>query len=81
MTDLRQNRRRFQVVDRDCIGRVCLALGTYHHRGATMSGSRNTGDTTDGCLTNMNHGCPSPKPDPTPALARERRDERIRIVT
>lgn len=30
----------------------------FQHRGATMSGSRNTGDETACCLNRAYHGCP-----------------------
>ena len=75
----RGDKRIFRVVDLDCIGRPCLAPGTYWHRGATMSGSRNTGGSTDCCLTNANHGCPHPYPESTRELTRERRAEGMRV--
>lgn len=42
-----------------CLGYECFAPGNYQHRGATMSGSRNTSSSpTPCCLTNAYHGCP-----------------------
>jgi hypothetical protein len=51
----------YRVVDRQCIGRSCFTPGTYQHRGATLSGSRNTGQSSDCCLRNAYHGCPNDK--------------------
>ena len=76
----RGDRSRYLVVDADCIGRECLAPGRYYHRGATLGGSQNTGGVTDGCLTNMNHGCPNPKPAAAPELARARKGEGMRVI-
>ncbi len=47
----------------DCPERACWAPGRYYHRGATLSGSRNTGDSHLECLTRANHGCPQPIPE------------------
>lgn len=49
---------RYEVRDKQCAKRPCLALGIYRHRGATLSGSRNTGESTPCCLTRANRGCP-----------------------
>ncbi len=49
----------YSMNDRDCIGRECFAPGRYESRGATMSGSRNTGNYTNECMTRAYHGCPS----------------------
>ena len=49
---------KYDVRDTQCIGRECLALGVYQHRGATMGGSRNTGGTTPCCMTRAYRGCP-----------------------
>ena len=48
--------------DQTCPCRVCWAPGLYEHRGATLSGSRNTGSRTKECLHRANHGCPIPIP-------------------
>jgi len=61
---------RYWVRDRDCIGCACCVPGPYYHRGATMAGSRSTGDISRACLTNHNHGCP---PDGSPATSVDRK--------
>lgn len=44
----------------ECIGLDCWAPGAYQHRGATPSGSRNTGAPDSlCCLNRAYHGCPS----------------------
>jgi hypothetical protein len=48
----------YSVLDRQCIGCKCLQLGSYQHRGATLSGSRNTGAYTKCCMMRAYHGCP-----------------------
>lgn len=49
----------YSVYDRDCLGRACLSIGHYQTRGATLSGSRSTGDCSPCCMTRAYHGCPS----------------------
>lgn len=49
---------RYAFADPLCIGRQCWAPGVYQHRGATLSGSRNTGATSPCCMTRAYHGCP-----------------------
>lgn len=51
--------KKYWMVDAKCIGCKCFAPGLFQHRGATGSGSRNTG-TPDSpvCLNNAYHGCP-----------------------
>jgi len=49
---------KFYFVDERCIGRECWAPGLYQHRGATLAGSRNTGNDSPMCLRNAYHGCP-----------------------
>ena len=66
---------RYSFLDADCIGRECFSPGTYQHRGATMSGSRNTGDYSACCMHRAYHGCPHPKPVCSVALAKARRQE------
>jgi hypothetical protein len=51
----------YRMVDRQCIGRSCFSPGQYQHRGATLSGSRNTGATSLCCMRNAYHGCPNDK--------------------
>lgn len=48
----------FDVFEALCLGKTCLTLGRYQHRGATMSGSRNTGAHSDCCLERAYRGCP-----------------------
>jgi hypothetical protein len=48
----------FSVLDSKCIGCTCLQLGEYQSRGATLSGSRNTGDASQCCVRRAYHGCP-----------------------
>jgi hypothetical protein len=52
---------RYWMVDRQCIGRPCFAPGEFQHRGAILSGSRNTGQTSLCCMRNAYHGCPNDK--------------------
>lgn len=51
----------YWMIDRQCIGRECFAPGEFQHRGATLSGSRNTGQTSLTCMRNAYHGCPDDK--------------------
>jgi hypothetical protein len=48
----------YEFVDLGCIGRECFAPGLFQHRGATLSGSRNTGEHTACCMRRAYHGCP-----------------------
>jgi len=41
---------KFYFVDERCIGRECWAPGLYQHRGATLAGSRNTGNDSPMCF-------------------------------
>jgi hypothetical protein len=72
---------RYSVLDHRCLGADCLALGCYQRRGATLSGSRNTGVTTLCCLTKAYKGCP---PEESRGydrvLERQRKEEGIRIL-
>lgn len=55
----RGEKTKFSVIDAGCLGRECLVAGMYQHRGATMSGSRNTGSPDSPCcLTRAYRGCP-----------------------
>ena len=52
----------YWMLDRKCIGRTCFAPGAFQHRGATLSGSRNTGSPDSlTCMNNAYHGCPNDK--------------------
>lgn len=70
---------RYEVRDRDCLGRQCLAPGLYQHRGATCGGSRATGSETACCLERAYRGCPAHCPI-DPILAKARRDEGWKVV-
>jgi hypothetical protein len=48
----------YWMLDRRCIGRECFSPGQFQHRGATLSGSRNTGGYSLTCMRNAYHGCP-----------------------
>ncbi len=53
------DKRRYAFVDRGCLGRTCFQPGMYQHRGATLSGSRNTGSEDSAtCMHRAYHGCP-----------------------
>jgi len=77
-----QKRIRYWVSDRSCIGCKCLALGMYQHRGATMSGSRNTGSPdSPTCLNNAYGGCPQPEKQGYSAeLKKQRKKDGMRAV-
>lgn len=70
---------RYDFSDKDCIGRECWAPGQFVHRGATSSGSRNTGSSTPCCVNRAYHGCP-PKTAPSKLLVRNRRREGWRLA-
>lgn len=52
------DKRKFDFLELDCLGRECFAPGEYQHRGATMSGSRNTGEYSLCCMTRAYRSCP-----------------------
>lgn len=60
MTVLRKkhDKNRYEFLDVDCLGSDCFQPGLYQHRGATMSGSRNTGSESACCMRRAYHGCP-----------------------
>lgn len=71
---------RYWVSNKNCIGCTCLSLGAYQHRGATMSGSRNTGAVDLCCLTNAYHGCPrEDQRGYSEELKRERRQQGMKV--
>ena len=63
----------YQMLDAQCIGRGCFAPGLYQHRGATSSGSKNSGESRR-CIHQAYHGCPAVRPF-LKMLAAERRRE------
>ena len=72
---LKGDRRLYSFSDERCIEAKCWAPGLYQHRGATASGSRNTGSLDDPtCLNRAYHGCPSDRGH-DPALAPPRKKE------
>lgn len=77
MTEVRRKRSKvkYWVFDRLCIGRSCFNPGQFQHRGATPSGSRNTGSFSFACLNNCYHGCPSPMEEFDKQLAKQRHQE------
>ena len=46
-----------------CDKRWCWSPGRFEHRGATKSGSHNTGNFSKTCMHNAYHGCPHPIPE------------------
>ena len=58
---IKGDKNRYDVLNRECIGCKCLALGEYQHRGATLSGLRNTGAYSACCMNRAYHGCPENK--------------------
>lgn len=68
------DKHRYNFLDADCIGRPCWSPGMYQHRGATMSGSRNTGACSACCMNRAYHGCPHPLPERDAEVAKERRE-------
>jgi len=62
VTDFRKkgdkSRRRYAFSGPECIGAECYAPGLYESRGATLSGSRNTGNVSAECMRRAHHGCP-----------------------
>lgn len=56
----RGEKTKYDFVDAGCLGRSCFAPGMFQHRGATASGSRNTGSPdTPCCLNRAYRGCPN----------------------
>lgn len=48
----------YSFLDKKCIGRDCWSPGNFQSRGATLSGSRNTGNVHLCCMRRAYHGCP-----------------------
>jgi hypothetical protein len=66
---------RLRCAEAGCLGRPCFAPGSYQHRGATISGSRNTGAYSDCCMNRAYHGCPMTMPPVDQELMRGRKKE------
>lgn len=75
----RGDKSRYDFRDKSCIGLACWAPGQFQHRGATMSGSRNTGSSTACCLNRAYHGCPTPIPAVDDAVAVRRKSDGWRL--
>ena len=48
----------YDARDKNCVRRWCWSPGRYEHRGAMLSGSRNTGNYSLECMHRAYHGCP-----------------------
>ncbi len=69
-------KQKYDFLDKDCIGRPCWAPGMFQHRGATLSGSRNTSSPpTPCCMNRAYHGCPQPLPGWDYAKSKQRREQ------
>ena len=63
MAEIRHDGEVYRARLAECARFPCWVPGRFYHRGATLSGSRNTGDSHLACLTRENHGCPDPLPE------------------
>ena len=80
MSTIKYEGEKYDVRDRLCIGRPCLQLGLYQHRGATMLGGRNIRARIACCLHRAYHGCPDQNFEYDAAMARQRKDEGCKIL-
>lgn len=71
---------KYDFLGRECLGRSCFAAGTYQHRGATMSGSRATGQYSACCMNRAYHGCPHPLPEVDKELLADRKKNGWRVA-
>jgi|HubBroStandDraft_6_1064221.scaffolds.fasta_scaffold00134_9 hypothetical protein len=70
------DKHRYSFRDAKCIGLTCWGPGLYQHRGATLSGSRNTGSPDSPCCMNRAyHGCPNNIPAFSKELSAERKKD------
>ena len=76
----RGDKHKYDVRSRECIGLSCLNIHPRQVRGATGSGSRNTGRWVHACTHRDYYGCPRPLPVFDKNLARDRRAEGMKIV-
>ena len=76
---VRADRKKYDVLEKECLGRTCLRLYPIDIRGATSSGSRNTGRKAYECAYRYHFGCPRDLPEFNKDLARERRKEGMRF--
>ena len=70
---------RYLMQDNDCIGYECFVPGRYQHRGATMKGSRSSGESLI-CMRSAYRGCPM-EPVYSKELAKERKEAGWRVVS
>lgn len=60
----KKSKQPYDVADIQCLGRSCLNLGSFQHRGAIGGGaSRNTGACSLCCMTRAYYGCPDDMDD------------------
>ncbi len=59
MVEVTVDGEQYRARDVACPTLKCWEPGEYQHRGATLSGSRNTGDSHLCCLHREYHGCPT----------------------
>lgn len=76
---IKGDKAKYSVKDRECLGRECLALSHYQTRGATLGGSRNTGDSSPCCINRAYRGCPTPIPEFDKALAAKRKADGMKV--
>lgn len=76
----KNDKNKYSVLNINCLGCTCLTLGLYQHRGATSSGSRNTGDYSACCMTRAYHGCPDvEKRGYSVELLKQRKSEGMKV--
>jgi len=76
---LKQKKVKYWVCALNCLGMACFSPGSYHHRGTTGSGSRNTGDSSKMCMTNAYQGCPSDRTSDA-AITKRRKAEGWKVA-
>lgn len=69
---IKGDKSKYSVLNKECLGKNCLVTGHYQVRGGTLSGSRNTGETSPCCLTRAYHGCPNEIYDINLAVSRRK---------
>ena len=52
------DKNKYDFANAGCLGRECFQPGLFQVRGATLSGSRNTGAKRACCMRRAYHGCP-----------------------
>ena len=80
MVHIVKNKLKYQVADRYCLGKKCLHLGPYQHRGASQSGSKDSGVPDSlRCLYQAYYGCPKDFPY-DPNLVKIRKKDGLRVI-